>query len=168
MLKKIIIALLVALPLSAAAQKFGTVDIDQVISAMPEVAEMQTQLTEASKKYEAEFQKLVEELNKLVTEFQAIQNDANTPETIKERRMQDIQERQTKVEQFRTTATQDLQRQQEQLMAPIQAKMTEAIKAVGQEGGFSFVFPADPGLVLYQGADVVDLTATVKAKLGIK
>ncbi len=168
MLKKIIIALLVALPLSAAAQKFGTVDIDQVISAMPEVAEMQTQLTEASKKYEAEFQKLVEELNKLVTEFQAIQNDANTPETIKERRMQDIQERQTKVEQFRTTATQDLQRQQEQLMAPIQAKMTEAIKAVGQEGGFTFVFPADPGLVLYQGADVVDLTATVKAKLGIK
>jgi len=85
MLKKIIIALLVALPLSAAAQKFGTVDIDQVISAMPEVAEMQTQLTEASKKYEAEFQKLVEELNKLVTEFQAIQNDANTPETIKNR-----------------------------------------------------------------------------------
>lgn len=168
MLKKIIIALLVALPLSAAAQKFGTVDIDQVVSAMPEVAEMQTQLTEASKKYEAEFQKLVEELNKLVTEFQAIQNDANTPETIKERRMQDIQERQTKVEQFRTTATQDLQRQQEQLMAPIQAKMTEAIKAVGQEGGFTFVFPADPGLVLYQGADVVDLTATVKAKLGIK
>ncbi len=168
MLKKIIIALLVALPLSAAAQKFGTVDIDQVISAMPEVAEMQSQLTESSKKYEAEFQKLVEELNKLVTEFQAIQDDANTPQTIKERRMQDIQERQTKVEQFRNTATQDLQRQQEQLMAPIQAKMTEAIKAVGQEGGFTLVFPADPGLVLYQGADVVDLTAAVKAKLGIK
>ncbi len=168
MLKKIIIALLVALPLSAAAQKFGTVDVDQVITAMPEVTEVQNQLNEASKKYETEFQKLQEQANKLYTEFQQIAEDPNTPQTIKERRMQEIQELGNKIEQFRNTATQDLQRQQSQLMAPIQTKMTEAIKAVGQEGGYTFVFPNDPGLILYQGADVVDLTAAVKAKLGIK
>lgn len=168
MLKKIILALLVALPLSAAAQKFGTVDIDQVISGMPEVAEMQRQITEASQKYEAEFQKLVEELNKLVTEFQTIQEDPNTPQAIKERRMQDIQERQANVEKFRETATKELSRQQEQLMAPIQARMTDAIKAVGQEGGFTFIFPNEPSLLLYSGTDVQDVTALVKAKLGVK
>lgn len=168
MVKKLILALLVALPLSAAAQKFGTVDIDQVLQVMPEVADMQRQITEASQKYEAEFQKLVEEVNKLYTEFQSIADDPATPQTIKERRMQEIQDRQQKVEQFRNTATQDLQRQQEQLMGPIQARLTDAIKAVGQEGGFTFIFPNDPSLVLYQGTDVVDVTATVKAKLGIK
>ncbi|MDE6288350.1 MAG: OmpH family outer membrane protein [Muribaculaceae bacterium] len=168
MIKKLILALLVALPLSAAAQKFGTVDIDQVLQVMPEVADMQRQITEASQKYEAEFQKLVEEVNKLYTEFQSIAEDPATPQTIKERRMQEIQDRQQKVEQFRNTATQDLQRQQEQLMGPIQARLTEAIKAVGQEGSFTFIFPNDPSLVLYQGTDVVDVTATVKAKLGIK
>lgn len=168
MIKKLILALLVALPLSAAAQKFGTVDIDQVLQVMPEVADMQRQITEASQKYEAEFQKLVEEVNKLYTEFQSIADDPATPQTIKERRMQEIQDRQQKVEQFRNTATQDLQRQQEQLMGPIQGRLTDAIKAVGQEGGFTFIFPNDPSLVLYQGTDVVDVTATVKAKLGIK
>lgn len=168
MVKKLILALLVALPLSAAAQKFGTVDIDQVLQVMPEVADMQRQITEASQKYEAEFQKLVEEVNKLYTEFQSIADDPATPQTIKERRMQEIQDRQQKVEQFRNTATQDLQRQQEQLMGPIQGRLTDAIKAVGQEGGFTFIFPNDPSLVLYQGTDVVDVTATVKAKLGIK
>lgn len=168
MLKKILLALVVALPLSAAAQKFGTVRIDEVFSAMPETTEMQNQLNEASKKYEAEFQKLQEELNKLYTDYQGIQNDPNTPETIKERRMQEIQDRATKVEQFRQTASQDLQRQQEQLLAPIQAKFNDAVKAVGQEGNFTFILPMDAGLILYQGSDVIDVTALVKTKLGIK
>lgn len=168
MIKKIILALLVALPLSAAAQKFGTVDINSVIEAMPEVADLQRQMTESTQKYEAEFQKLIEEVNKLVSDFQTIADDPNTPQSIKERRMQDITDRQQKVEQFRTTAQQDLSRQQEQLMAPIQARMNDAIKAVGQEGNFTFIFPNEPSLVLYQGADVVDCTAAVKTKLGIK
>ena len=168
MLKKIILALLVALPMSAAAQKFGTVDINSIIETMPEVADLQRQLTEATQKYEAEFQKLVEEVNKLYTEYQQIAEDPATPQTIKDRRIQEITDRQQKVEQFRTTATQDLQRQQEQLMAPIQARMNDAIKAVGQEGGFTFIFPNEPSLILYQGVDVVDVTPAVKTKLGIQ
>ncbi|MGM9860347.1 MAG: OmpH family outer membrane protein [Muribaculaceae bacterium] len=168
MLKKIILALLVALPMSAAAQKFGTVDINSIIETMPEVADLQRQITEATQKYEAEFQKLVEEVNKLYTEYQQIAEDPATPQTIKDRRIQEITDRQQKVEQFRTTATQDLQRQQEQLMAPIQARMNDAIKAVGQEGGYTFIFPNEPSLILYQGVDVVDVTPAVKAKLGIQ
>ncbi len=168
MFKKIILALLVALPMSAAAQKFGTVDINSIIETMPEVADLQRQITEATQKYEAEFQKLVEEVNKLYTEYQQIAEDPATPQTIKDRRIQEITDRQQKVEQFRTTATQDLQRQQEQLMAPIQARMNDAIKAVGQEGGYTFIFPNEPSLILYQGVDVVDVPPAVKTKLGIQ
>ena len=167
MIKKLLLALLVALPLSAAAQKFGTFNFDEVITAMPEIADMQKQLTDASQKYEAEFQKLQEELNKLYTDYQAIQNDPATPESIKERRLQEIQDRAQKVEQFRQTATQDLQRLQEQLTAPIQQRVNDAVKAVGQEGGFPFIFPLEPSLILYQGTDVIDVTPLVKAKLGV-
>ncbi len=168
MLKKLVLVLAVVLPLSAFAQKFGTVNLESVLTAMPESTAMQQQMDEATKKYEAEFQKLQEELQKKYADFQGIQNDTNTPESIKERRMQEIQELGTKVEQFRQTAAQDLQRQHEQLMAPIEQKLREAIKTVGQEGGFTFVFPNDPGLILYQGSDVTDVTPLVKTKLGIK
>ena len=82
--------------------------------------------------------------------------------------MQEIQDKANKVEQFRQTATQDLQRQQEQLMAPIQSKINDAVKAVGAEGGYTFIFPSEPSLILYQGTDVTDVTAAVKAKLGLK
>ena len=110
MIKKLLMALLVALPFSSMAQKFGVVDLESIFTSMPESAAMQTQLQETTTKYEEEFGKLQEEVNKLYTEYQTIANDANTPESIKERRVQEIQERAAKVDQFRNTAQQDIQR----------------------------------------------------------
>ncbi|MDE6135961.1 MAG: OmpH family outer membrane protein [Muribaculaceae bacterium] len=168
MIKRLILAVLVALPFSALAQKFGVVDLDNVFQAMPETASAQTQLTDASKKYEDEFQKLREEVDKLFAEYQNLQKDPATPDAIKERRLNELTERDQKVQQFRNTASQDLARLQEQLMAPIQQKIGDAVKAVGQEGGFTFIFPNEQGLLLYTGTDVTDVTALVKTKLGIK
>ena len=166
MFKKLILVLAIILPFSAFAQKFGSVNVEELIANMPEHKAAEAQINEASKKYETEFQKLTDELNKLYTDFQAIQNDPDTPDTIKERRMQEIQERGANVEKFRATAQQDLQRQSEQLMAPIQQKVFEAIKAVGQEGNFTAIVPYET-VFLYQGPDVEDVTPKVKAKLGI-
>lgn len=168
MFKKLLIAIVIALPLSAFAQKFGTVDLGQVFEAMPESTAMRTQITDASKKYEDEFMKLKEEMNKLYTDFQAIQNDPATPESIKERRMQEISDKEQKLQQFHATAQQELEALSQRLSAPIQQKLLEAIKSVGQEGGYTFVLPNDPGLILYAGSEVTDLTAQVKAKLGIQ
>ena len=168
MIKRLILAVLVALPFSALAQKFGVVDLDNVFQAMPETATAQTQLTDASKKYEDEFQKLREEVDKLFAEYQNLQKDPATPDAIKERRLNELSERDQKVQQFRNTASQDLARLQEQLMAPIQQKINDAVKAVGQEGNFTFIFPNEQGLLLYTGTDVVNVTALVKTKLGIK
>lgn len=166
MFKKIVILLAIILPFSAFAQKFGSVNVEEIITAMPEHQAAEAQINEASKKYEAEFQKLTDELNKLYTDFQAIQNDPETPETIKERRMQEIQERGANVDKFRATAQQDLQRQSEQLMAPIQQKVFDAINAVGQEGNFAGIVPQD-AVFIYQGPDIEDVTPKVKAKLGL-
>jgi outer membrane protein len=167
MIKKLILAILIALPLSTFAQKFGVVDVNKVFTSMPEATAMQQQLTDASKKYEDEFAKLREEVDKLYTEYQTIQNDPNTPESIKERRVQEIQERAAKVDQFRETAQQDLSRLNEQLAAPIQQKITDAISAVGQENGYTFIFPNEQGLLLYKGSDVVDVTPAILKKLGL-
>ncbi|MDE6453457.1 MAG: OmpH family outer membrane protein [Muribaculaceae bacterium] len=168
MIKKILLAVLFALPFSAFAQKFGVVDINTVFEVMPETAKAQTELTDASKKYEDEFAKLREEVDKLFAEYQNLQKDPSTPDAIKERRLNELQERDQKVQQFRNTASQDLARLQEQLMAPIQQKIADAVKAVGQEGGYTFIFPNEQGLLLYTGTDVTDVTNAVKAKLGIK
>ena len=165
MFKKFVLALAVALavPAMAAAQKLGTVDTQSVFQDMPETAAAQTQLNEASKKYEDEFKKLQEEVDKKYQEFQALA--ADTPDAIKERRMQEVQEFAQKADRFRQTAAEDLQRQQSQLMSPIQQKLTDAIKSVGQEGGYTMIFPVE--IPLYVGATATDVTAAVRAKLGL-
>ena len=167
MIKKFLLAIALILPLSAMAQKFGIVDADQVIEAMPETTAAKSQLEETSKKYEVENQKLQEEINKLFTDFQTIQNDPNTPESIKERRSQEIQERYQKFEQFQATASQALARLRESLMAPISQKLMEAVKTVGAEGNYTFVFINEPNLMMYVGTDVINVTADVRKKLGL-
>lgn len=168
MFKKLILAVLLALPMTALAQKFGTVEVENVFSQMPETKEMQTKIEDASKQYQTAFEDLTNELDKLYKDYQTIANDSSVLDTIKERRIQEIQERQQNAEKFRATAQQDLARQQEQLAAPIFQKLNEAIAAVGKEGGFTMIFPKSPELTLYCGTDVVDVTPLVKTKLGIK
>jgi outer membrane protein len=51
-------------------------------------------------------------------------------------------------------------------MAPIMDKLQNAIKAVGAEGGFVFIY--DSTSMLYNGNGVQDVSPLVKAKLGIK
>ncbi len=168
MIKKILLAIAIALPMCAVAQapKFGIVNTQTIIEAMPEVKTAQETITAASKKYEDEFKVLQTEAEKKFTEYQALEQDAATPQSIKERRMQELQELDQRMQQFRQTATQDLQRQQEQLMAPIQEKVRTAINAVGAENSMTFIF--ENIVPIYVGTDVTDITAMVKTKLGIQ
>ena len=166
MIKKFILAVAVALtvPFVANAQKFGIVNADEIITVLPDFTQMQEQLTEASKSYESEFKKLQDEFDKKYSDFQSLPQD--TPDSIKERRMSELQELNQKIQQFRNTAEQDLQRQQQTLMAPIEQKLMDAIKAVGAEGGYTFIF--QEGSALFSGKDVINVTAAVKDKLGVK
>lgn len=166
MIKKLIAAIIIALPICVSAQnKFGTVDAQAILPQMPGFTEAQTKLDDASKKYEAEFAKLREEQDKKMAEFQTVYEDTTVPQSIKDRRVQEMQELEQKVQQFAQTAQQDLQRQQMQLLQPVQEELLRAIRAVGEENGFTFIFPIDA--TIYQGADVIDVTPMVKTKLGL-
>lgn len=163
MIKKLFAAVLIALPLCVSAQKLGTVDSQSILTQMPEFADAQAKLDEASKKYEAEFAKLREEQDKKMAEFQSVYEDPAVPQSIKERRIQEMNELEQKVQQFAQTAQQDLQRQQQQLLQPVQAKLIEAIQKVGADNGFSLILPME--VSVYQGADVIDVTPLVKTQL---
>jgi len=164
MIKKLLLAIMIALPMSVFAQKFAVINTQQLMESMPEIKTINEQMQASTKKYEDEFAKLQEEFSKKFEEFQSLEE--STPQTIKDRRMQEMQELENKINQFRQTATQDLQRQQQQLMAPVQEKVMKAIQGVGAEGGYTFIF--ENAMPLYVGADVTDITVQVKTTLGIK
>ena len=154
-MKKLIIFLLMMLPLGVFAQesKIAIVNTQEVIQAMPEFATMQKQMADMEAKYKNEMQVMQDEYNKKYSDFVA-QQDSLT-ENIKMRRMQELQDMEQRTQQ----------KKQGELFTPIQDKLKNAIKAVGDEKGYTYIL--DPQIVLYQGNTAVDATQFVKAKLGI-
>ena len=62
MIKKILLAIYIAFPMLAMAQapKFGVVNTQEVLEAMPDLKKVNEQVAAAAKKYEEEFGKLRE------------------------------------------------------------------------------------------------------------
>lgn len=168
MLKKILLAVAVSLGLAASAQtiKIGLVDINGVIAAMPETTTAQQQLQETQKKYEAQYQKLGEELQKQYTELQNMAE--NELPAIRENKTKAFADNQQKLQNFEQQVMQDLQKMQNDLMAPIMQKAQGAIESVGREGNFTLVQALDPQFTFYYSAPAEDITPLVKAKLGLK
>lgn len=77
---------------SAQTPKFGTINTEEVFAVMPETKAAQDEITAATKQYEDEYAKLNEEMQKKFTDYQALQNDASTPQSIKDRRLQEMQD----------------------------------------------------------------------------
>ena len=72
MFKKLLLAIMIALPMSVFAQKFAVINTNTLISALPEVKSVNEQLESANAKYQEEFTKLQSEFQKKFEEFQAL------------------------------------------------------------------------------------------------
>lgn len=167
-MKKLIALLLMLLPFVGAVNaqevKIAFVNTQEVFMALPEVADMQKKLEDLNAKYKKELETMQGEYQKKYSDFIA-QQDSLT-ENIKVRRMQEVQDMQQRMDNFVQVAQQDVAKQQQDLLTPIQQKIQDAIKAVGAEKGYTYII--DPQVLLYQGSNAIDATQFVKAKLGLK
>lgn len=167
-MKKLIILLLMILPLGVFAQeaKLAIVNSQEVMMAMPEINAMQETLKQMNDKYMGEMKTMEDEYQKKYADYIA-QQDSLT-ENIKLRRMQELSDIEQRVTNFTQVARQDMDKKQQELFAPIQEKVRNAIKAVGDEKGYAYILDSNPGMVLYTGNAAIDATPLVKAKLGLK
>ena len=74
-MKKLILILMLFLPLTAMAQKFGYMNYDMVLKAMPEYIKAQSQLEILKAKYTAEAERTDQEFNRKYSEFLDGQRD---------------------------------------------------------------------------------------------
>ena len=145
--------------------KLATVNVQELFDAMPEKATAEASLKNASDKYQAEYKTIQDEFNKKYADYQALANDAATPQTIKERRMQELQENDQKIQTFQRQAKLDLDELRKNLTAPIYAKIQKTVEAVGNEEGITYIIDTSDNRVVFRGAGAIDVTAKVKAKL---
>ncbi len=166
-MKKFILMALLVLPMSLAAQqKFAHVNSADIIQALPEYTTAQTELQTLSKTYEDELRRMESELQTKSEDFE--KNQATLPDAVKQRRQQELQEIYNRFTQYRQTASEELTKAQQNKMALISEKVGNAIKAVGTEGGYVYIMDVTSGIPFINETLSKDVTAEVKAKLGIK
>jgi len=163
-MKKILVILALALPMLASAQKFGHVDTQELFTQMPELNGVKAKMDTLQSMYENQLASMQEEFNKKVQEFQ--QGQATMTDGVREFRQQELADLEQRIQTFYQTAQQDIQRKQQEYLAPIHEKMANAIKAVGDEKGYTYIF--DSAAMLYIAPDANNVMGDVKAKLGIK
>ena len=167
MFKKILLAVLVAVPMCMSAQtlKFGAVNPMEIFNVMPDVVTANNTLKGVQEKYAAQAKPLEEELQKKLNEYEELAKSKASDAQL-EAKQKEFEDLKTRYDNFMQTAQKDMQQQQETLLAPIQQKLMNAIQAVGAEGGYAGIL--DSATLLYKGNNIEDVSAKVKAKLGIK
>jgi len=166
-MKKFILCAICALcGLTASAQKFGHVNTQEVIQAMPEFAAARTEIEKLTSQYEDDLKSMQDELQKKGQAFE--KESATLPDNIKQRREQELNELYQRIQQTYQDNQQALQKAQQEKMQAITTKVLDAIKAIGQEGGYIYIMETGAGIPYISTTLSTDVTAQVKTKLGLK
>lgn len=169
-IKLLLIAILLLVPTVNYAQKvlkFGHLNSQEIIQLMPErdsaVIKIQKYQKELSDNYDA----LSVEFN---TKYQKFAEEEKTMnDLVKKTRTDELSQMQQRIKQFQETANQQIPQKESELMQPVIEKLKKAISDVGKEGGFIYIYDVGGNTnILFYSADSQDVTALVKAKLGLK
>ena len=167
MLKKIVLLLMLVLPMSVFAQKFGHIKSQEILTAMPEYTKAQTDIQTMQQQYENEMKVAQEDFQKKFTAFQ--QEQANLPKNILERRQNELQQLNERAMQMAQDAQRELEKSWMEMLQPIAKKIDDAIKSVGQEGGYVYIFDLNATSIPFVNETLsTDVTGAVKAKLGLQ
>ena len=164
-----IIIVLAALmcPFASFAQqkvKFGHIDYGEIIKVMPGIDTVQKVIADMQAELQATGEEMAKEFQKKQDEYQQLVNKGVSAavQKIKEDELTNMYQR---IQDFSQSAEQDLQAKQLELLKPFQEKIINAIKEVGKEHNFTYIFDTST-LTYYEHGE--DVSAKVKQKLGIK
>lgn len=165
-MKKILFAALMLLaPLTLSAQKFGHFNSSEIVQLMPEYTTAQTELQTLAKQYEDDQKRMQEELQKKADDFQKEQ--ANMLENLRARREQELNDLYQRYQQSLADNQQAFQKAQAEKMQAISEKITNAVKQIGEAGGYVYIMDVTSGIPYISTKLSTDVTPELKKALGI-
>lgn len=159
------LTLFVSYGANAQSLKIGHVDSASIMEIMPERAKVEQDLQAYAAELQSELQAMAAEYQTKVQDYQA--NQATMSNLIRSSKEKEIVDLETRISEFQSSADLALQNKQVELITPLIEKVQNAVNAVGEEKGFTYILDKAAGAVVYIGANAVDITADVKTKLGL-
>ncbi len=127
--------------------KFGHINSDELIQAMPEFDTAQVKLEQFRKELVNALELMTVELNNKSDTYQ--KENKNYTDIVRQTKQQELQDMNNRIQTFQNNAQQQLQDKQVELFQPVYTKVDKAIKDVGKENGFTYIFDVAKGSSLF-------------------
>ncbi|MEM9000285.1 MAG: OmpH family outer membrane protein [Bacteroidota bacterium] len=164
--KKMVVAIVLFVAATGfvnAQGKVAHINVQQLLSEMPEMKAAQAELKKLQETYRADIESSMTELKNKYTQYS---NEATSKsEEENQKRAVELQGYEKNIQEAEQAALQEMQKKQQELFAPISDKAKAAIEKVAATQGFEYVIDASPGLSLIV-AKGKDLLPEVKQELG--
>lgn len=148
----------------ANAQKVAHINRQEVMAALPETKALQDELQKLGETYGQEIQAADAALKAKLQKYEA--ESAAQSQEENQKRLQEVQSDQGKIQQLQRAAQEELQKKENEALAPIFEKVANAIRDVANEKGIVYVFDISMGNpIIYEKG--MDITKDVLAKLGV-
>jgi outer membrane protein len=147
--------------------KFGHVNSDELVQALPD-------FDSANVKLEKFRKELVNYLELMSVEYnnkqEAYNKDSkNLTDLIRKTKETELQDLGRKIQEFQTNAQTQMQDKQVEFFQPVYARVDNAVKDVGKENGFLYIFDIAKGALLYfDESKSTNVMPLCRAKLGLK
>ena len=154
--------------LNAQELKFGHIDSDELVQALPEFDTAIARLERLSRELTNAYELMQVELNNKSYEYE--REVANWADIVRESKANELMDMNRRMQEFQQTAQQQMQERQAEYIQPIMDKVDRAIKDVGRENGFVYIFITGQGssLIYFDETKSIDIMPLAKEKLGIR
>jgi len=154
--------------LNAQTLKFGHIDTEELIQALPDYDTAVARLERYGRELGNFLELMQVELNNKSYEYE--RNAANWVDLVKETKANELQDLNRRFQEAQQTAQQQYQDKQIEYLQPLFAKVEKAIQDVGRENGFIYIFAVGQGTSIsyFDETKSTDIMPLAKAKLGVR
>lgn len=145
------------------AQKIAHLDVNSVLSLMPEKKKADERLDAISKAKGAEIQKIQQQFETLYKKYS--EEAPKKTQAENEKRNVELQKLGEQVQQMQQAAQKDFLQKRETEYAPIEKKFQQAVDKVARANNWDYIIDANSPIFIYKGG--TDATNAVKKELGL-
>ena len=121
--------------------RFGYLSYQEALESMPKYALVQKQMADLRGQYDAEMKRVEEEFNSKYEDF--LEGQRDFPKTILQKRQTELQELMEKNIAFKENSRKELEKAEQEAMAPLRLRLNDLLREIGTNRGYEFIYDTD-------------------------
>lgn len=130
--------------------KVGHLDQKAILQNIPEWKLAEKQFEDYLNMKKKMLEDKQKSLQAMIADYETRKHLGNLSPKLEEELIVKIQTEEKNFQQLQATAQEEVNKKEQELTAPIQKRLNEALKAVAREGNYTYIIDVSEGFVIYQ------------------